>query len=110
MKRSPDDTPIACRLSATELGKREATLLARFLSGVIATEELSNGYVFSFPGDGKWISLLADLMLAERECCPFLTFELAAQPDMGPLVLRVIGPTGAKELLRTILCDCEASL
>ncbi len=77
----PDSVPLV----ATELGKREATRLARFRSGVIATEELSNGYVFSFPGDGKWISLLADLMLAERECCPFLTFELAAQPDMGPL-------------------------
>ena len=45
--------------------------------------------------------------MAERECCPFLAFELAAEPNKGPVILRVIGPNGAKEFLRAILYKTE---
>jgi hypothetical protein len=41
------------------------------------------------------------------ECCPFLTFELAAEPNHGPMIMRVTGPAGAKEFLRTILCKTD---
>jgi hypothetical protein len=104
-----DDVPAACSLSTVEFREREATLLARFRSGVIATEELSNGYTFRLPGDARWIALIAELIVAERECCPFLTFEFAAEPEMGPVNLRVFGPAGAKEFLRTILFEPEPS-
>jgi hypothetical protein len=39
-----------------------------------------------------------------RECCPFLAFGLVAQPNKGEVIVRVTGPIGAKEFLRTILC------
>jgi len=68
------------------------------------TEELQEGYAFRLPGDGEWIRLIAELIVAERECCPFLTFKVLALPDKGPVIVRVIGPTGAREFLRTILC------
>jgi len=55
------------------------------------------------PGERRWLALVADLMMAERECCPFLTFQLTAEPKMGPLTLRITGPDGAKELLNSIL-------
>ena len=44
-------------------------------------------------------------MVAERECCPFLTFEFTAQPNMGPVLVRVTSPAGAKGFLETILCN-----
>jgi hypothetical protein len=47
--------------------------------------------------------------MAERECCPFLAFELVAKPNQGPLIVRVTGPAGTKEFLRTILCKTEES-
>jgi hypothetical protein len=50
-----------------------------------------------------------ELIVAERECCPFLAFEMAALPQMGPVIVRVIGPAGTKEFLRTVLCKPEAS-
>jgi hypothetical protein len=49
------------------------------------------------------------MIVAERECCPFMTFELVAQPNIGPIIVRVTGPPGSKEFLRAILCKPEAS-
>src|SRR5579872_1511836 len=98
-----DDLPIACRLTDPEFRKREAKLLKQFKSVKIATEDLPDGYAFRLPGEGKWIALVAELMVAERECCPFLKFELTAQANMGPLVLRITGPAGAKDFLESIL-------
>ena len=98
-----DDIPVACRLSDAEFRKREATLLAQFKSALVASEELADGYAFRIPGDEKSFAVLANLIMAERECCPFLTFEVVAQPNMGPVIVRVTGPGSAKEFLKTIL-------
>jgi hypothetical protein len=109
MKDCFDSQPIACSLTTVELRDREATLLEQFRSAVIETEELQEGYAFRFPGDGAWIGLIAELIVAERECCPFLAFEMAALPNMGPVIVRVIGPAGTKEFVRNVLCKPEAS-
>jgi hypothetical protein len=98
-----DEIPVACCLSNEELRTREATLLAQFKSVLIATEELADGYLFRIPGDKKCIAVAADLIMAERECCPFLTFELAAEPGMGPVTLRMTGPSGTKEIIKLFL-------
>ena len=99
-----DNMPTACSLTSPELYDREAMLFAQFRAAVVETEELEDGYAFRLTGDGKWIGLIAELMAAERECCPFLVFGLVAQPNKGPVIVRVTGPTGTKEFLRTILC------
>lgn len=99
-----NDIPIACSLTSAELREREATLLARFKSAVIETEELPDGYAFRVPGDSKWIAIIAKMIAAERECCPFMAFELVAQPDMGPVMLRVTGPAGGKQFVKAVLC------
>ena len=103
MKYGSDDMPIACCLTSTELRQREATLLAQFRSAVIGTEELRDGYAFRVPGDSKWIAIAAKMIVAERECCPFLAFEFVAQPGMGPVIVRVTGPAGTKDFLKTVL-------
>jgi hypothetical protein len=109
MKDRFDNTPIACSLTTVALRDREASLFAQFRAAVIETEELQEGYAFRLPGDGEWIGLIAELIVVERECCPFLAFEMAALPNMGPVIVRVIGPAGTKEFLRTVLCKPEAS-
>jgi hypothetical protein len=50
------------------------------------------------------------MIAAERECCPFLTFEFVAQPSMGPLIVRVTGPSGTKDFLKTTFCKPDASI
>ena len=98
-----DEIPVACCLSNEELRNREATLLAQFKSALIKTEELADGYQFRIPGDKKWLLVTAELIAAERECCRFLRFELTAEPAMGPLTVRMTGPSGTKEFLKSIL-------
>ena len=110
MKPDPPPLPVACSLPSTELREREAMLLARFRSSVTAIEELSDGYVFCLPGDRNTIAIAAEMFAAERECCPFLTFTLTAQPNAGPLFVRITGPVGTKEFLRTVLLQPEASI
>jgi hypothetical protein len=98
-----DQIPVACCLTNEELRSREATLLTQFKSVLIATEELADGYLFRMPGDKNSLAVAAELMAAERECCPFLRFELAAEPGMGPVSIRMTGPSGTKEFLKSIL-------
>jgi hypothetical protein len=104
-----EDIRVACCLSDAELCKRVATFLARFESAVIATEELPDGYVFQVPGGKMWMGVVREAIVAERECCPFLTFQLTAQPNMEPVSVRVTGPAGTKDFLKAILCNSEES-
>ena len=99
----PDDNAVACCLSDAELRQREATLLAQFKSALTASEEVPDGYAFRTPGENRWLALVADLIIAKRECCPFLTFELTTEPKMGALTIRITGPEGTNEFLRSIL-------
>jgi hypothetical protein len=103
MRQNSEHIPIACCLSDAALRERAAMLLAQFKSAVMATEEIPDGYAFHIPGDKNSITMIAKLIAEERECCPFLRFELTALPNMGPLIVRVTGPVGAKDFLRTIL-------
>ena len=98
MKR--DRIPIACNLTSEELRTRETNLLAEFKSAVAAIEELPDGYAFRVPGEKRSLELAAQLLIAERECCPFLTFQIMAEPQMGPLTIRITGPDGSKEFVR----------
>ena len=109
MKDHFDSPPAACSLTTAEFRDREATLLAQFRSAVIEIEELREGYAFRLPGDRQLIGLIAELIAAERECCPFLAFEVSALPNMGPVIVRANGPVGTKEFLKSVLCKPEAS-
>jgi hypothetical protein len=57
---------------------------------------------FQPPGDKKHLELVLGLITAERECCRFLTFNLHAAPDQGPLSLQISGPSGTKEFLNSL--------
>lgn len=98
-----EEIPVACCLSNEELRNREATLLAQFKAALIESEEVDNGYLVRVRGDNKSIGLVAELIMAERECCPFLKFELSLEPGMGPVSILMTGPAGTKEFLRSIL-------
>jgi hypothetical protein len=102
MKDCDSEGLVACSLTSAELRSREAKLLSRFKSGVIETKGLEEGYCFRLSVGGDWIRLAAELIVAERECCPFLGFELNALPNRGPVIIRVTGPSGTKKFLRNL--------
>jgi len=55
-----------------------------------------------FPGSPEILSLVFEVLPAERQCCRFLTFQLVSEPDVGPLRLTISGPPGTGDFLRTL--------
>ena len=100
MTQASDNLPIACSLSGAALRRRVSSLMARITSAAVEIEELPDGLAFRVPGDRKWMALVVAWIAAERECCRFLTFELSAQPNLGPVCIRLTGPPGSKEFLK----------
>lgn len=93
------EMPIACRLGDAEQARRTAEVEALIVEGAELVEELADGYALRFPGDSIWLTRLAELVAAERVCCPFLTFAIEAKPGEGPLWLRIQGSAAAKRFV-----------
>jgi hypothetical protein len=97
--------PIACDTSAfgsSEAFSRHLTDGRRLLSLATERRELGDGWALRLPGDDATVLACAHWMLEERRCCPFLTFSLECHPE-SELWLRITGPEGTKEVLRTAL-------
>ena len=93
------DLPIACTLTAPELQERRRTVLQKVRSAVVEVRELENGYAYSFPSAERWLVEVVGLIDLERQCCPFLRFQLTVEENGGPLWLKMTGPKGTKEFL-----------
>src|SRR5947209_3732187 len=101
IEQTSNELPIACRLTEQELVKRREELDdGGIFKGVQQVQELADGYAFRYPADGDWVKKLVDFITFERVCCPFFTFELAFEPDSGPIWLRLRGGEGVKEFIR----------
>jgi hypothetical protein len=100
IKLYEDPVELACTLSDRQLTERKDGALAELIAGAEETTELSDGYELRFPGSAGWARTLADFVAVERECCDFLTFELAFRPHHGPISLRLRGPDGVKDFMR----------
>jgi len=94
--------PVACALTDSEFRERRTEILHSFRGAVLETEELENGYRYRFPSSAAWITQLAQFITFERECCPFLQFDLRLEPGDGPIWLELTGPEGTKDFLRTL--------
>jgi len=94
--------PIACDLTVFSLGERERylALSQELFAACGKMRELSDGFTFLFPGKGTWCAKIAEWVMLERRCCPFLSFELVFEADRGPVELRLRGRQGTKEFIR----------
>ena len=99
---SSTELPIACNLTDPEFQQRRADLLKTFQVALLETKELADGYAYRFPSGANWIAQLAQLITFERECCPFLRFNLRLEPANGPLWLELTGPEGTKVFLQSL--------
>jgi hypothetical protein len=50
----------------------------------------------------SWVASLGQLITVERECCPFLRFNLRLEPGEGPIWLELTGPSGTKDFLNSL--------
>ena len=97
------DTPtpaVACRLDAIAPPerRRHAELLAELRAAVEEVRELPDGLAFRFADEGA--AVLEEWLPLEKLCCPFLDL---SRDGAAPSWLRVTGPEGAKEFLRSEL-------
>jgi hypothetical protein len=90
---------VACRLPVAEQRLRQEELSRGLFARHAGMTELADGYEYLFPGDGDLAGDLARFIAMERECCPFLAFELLFAPGEGPIRLRVRGPEGTRAFL-----------
>ena len=96
------DVPIACALDATELAAGREGLLPGLAARALGREVLPDGLRWRFAPSRELLELAARVVDAERQCCPFLRFDLTVEPDGGPVWLAVTGPTGTRDLLEAV--------
>ena len=105
---------VACVPSAIPAAARHAHFTLAHELLVVRAEErvtLPDGYAIRFPPAD--LEAVARFVENERRCCPFLTFALTLDADIGPLWLRMTGPTGTRAVLDAELnlsaggCDCK---
>jgi CHASE1-domain containing sensor protein len=94
---------LACNLNAlTSEQRQERAELAKLIQAQTQElQELSNGYAFRLPSSSTLFLELAEFVHLERHCCPFFKFELELEANEGPLWLRITGPEGSKEFMKT---------
>jgi len=97
------DLPIACTLAPDALAIRRENLLAELLRLASSRELLSDGLRLTFEPTTEALATIAQAVEAERHCCRFLRFQIAVEPDGGPMVLELTGPSGTREFLSALL-------
>jgi hypothetical protein len=97
-----NDAECTCRLAGAEFRDR-VTESRRVLRSAQVRDELRGGYAFQFEASSERLHQLVELIDAERQCCPFLTFVLQVPAHNNVLVLKIKGPEGSKRLIRAKL-------
>ena len=92
--------PIACTLTGAAQAERRDVLAREIFGRYDEVEELADGYAFRFADAEVMTAPLVEFIAFERGCCPFFSFELAFEPEHGPLWLRLRGPDGVKAFIR----------
>ena len=106
-KDSAITRPGGCSLSSVAFSERTTEVKA-LLNRREATRELEDGFAFRFPGDDADLAQqLAALIVAERQCCSFLGFELTLAPEQGPIWLTVSGSQEVKALMASLMIMLE---
>jgi hypothetical protein len=96
-----NELPVACSLDGRELAGRQAELRAGVLAEAETVERLPEGYRWRFRTGRDLFSRLGAVIDAERQCCRFLQFSIAADPDLGVVTLEITGPSGAADFLES---------
>ena len=94
------DLPIACSLTEAELRKRRQAIMDSFQTMHVAVSELSDGYAFTFQASSEALQRIAELVDLERQCCPFLTFNIVVEAAQSAMRLEISGPKEAKKLIK----------
>jgi hypothetical protein len=91
------DQPIACSLTATEYRKRAAEIRELLRDALMSREPIPGGERLTFTAAVGIRERVEELVAAESECCPFLTFALRVQRERLVLDVTQPEPTGEEQ-------------
>ena len=94
---------ISYKLTTPELQERKATVIASLKKQIALKRELKNGFAYRFPGSDSIVDELATFVKTERACCDFFNFDLSIRGNKTEAWLKITGPTGAKDFIKTLL-------
>jgi hypothetical protein len=96
------ETPLACNMNALTREQREdhSRVTAQLVKAMLCVREIQGGYAFVFPNESQYITGIAEFIVNERLCCPFLEFGLNVKPNNLSIALSLSGPVGTQEFLR----------
>ncbi len=93
----------ACNAKALSPAERahHKQLTEKLLAARTATVETEKGYEFQFSPSTVSIAELADWVVAEGKCCPFLDFHIDLEQEGKLACLRLTGQEGTKAFIRS---------
>src|SRR5438876_9292263 len=94
---SPD--MIACTLTEPELRQRRRTIVEALRKMQVIVTELPDGYAYNFAATSEALTQVAQLVDMERQCCPFLSFNIIVEAQKAPMRLEVTGAAEAKKVI-----------
>lgn len=96
------ESPLFCEMDVFTREQREAHIrtTTQLVKAIQKLYEVENGYEFVFPNGSPYITGIAEFIVNERLCCPFLEFELNVKPNEPSITLSLTGPAGTQEFLR----------
>jgi hypothetical protein len=97
------DRPIVCTLTPEAVQARREGPLSELARRCTTRQELADGLRLHFSASGDTLSLIAQAVEAERQCCRFLRFAIVVEPDGGPIALELSGPTGTRAFLSGLI-------
>jgi hypothetical protein len=95
------ETAFVCNLGVMnpEGRARYNALSRKLMSAREESRELDNGYAFKFAAAKIPLMEIAEWITFERRCCPFFNLQIEAEPNDGPIWLRMTGATGVKQFI-----------
>jgi hypothetical protein len=111
MDEKNQDVPIVCDLTVFSAeARQEMAGLPELFRAVAQVRELPDGYAFQFSNESGMFMQIATFVEHERQCCPFYSFALEAEPNHGPFWLRMRGGEGVKEFMDVVWTDVAGAV
>jgi hypothetical protein len=94
-------TPIACDLGVFSPAERARydELRARLVAAA-HVEPARGGYALRLPGDDETLQAVAEWVLLERRCCPFISFSISFGHPGQALSVALTGDAEVEDVLR----------
>jgi hypothetical protein len=94
-----NECSIACQLSSETFQQRREVVLSLMRQHLKELRSLSNGLALRFDAEKGQLERLAEFMEIERQCCPFLRFQLEIEPFGQSIWLQLTGQEGTRDWL-----------